>query len=57
MPREDSAHDMLVSLRRRKIEAGRGDKLEAMGMKGFSAIMGNAKRYRAWYPSESGARN
>ena len=47
MPREDSAHDMLVSLRRRKIEAGRGDKLEAMGMKGFSAIMGNAKRYRS----------
>lgn len=40
-------HDMLVSLRRRKIEAGRGDKLEAMGMKGFSAIMGNAKRYRS----------
>lgn len=40
-------HDMLVSLRRRKIEAGRGDKLEAMGMKGFSAVMGNAKRYRS----------
>ncbi|MBX4147765.1 LutB/LldF family L-lactate oxidation iron-sulfur protein [Paenibacillus lautus] len=40
-------HDMLVSLRRRKIEAGRGDKLEAVGMKGFSAIMGNAKRYRS----------
>lgn len=40
-------HDMLVSLRRRKIEAGRGDKLEAMGMKSFSAIMGNAKRYRS----------
>ncbi|NMO97815.1 LutB/LldF family L-lactate oxidation iron-sulfur protein [Paenibacillus lemnae] len=40
-------HDMLVSLRRRKVEAGRGNKLEGLGMKGFAAIMNNSKRYRA----------
>lgn len=39
-------HDMLVSLRRRKIEAGRGNKAEGAGMKGFASIMGNSKRYR-----------
>ncbi|UNK16499.1 LutB/LldF family L-lactate oxidation iron-sulfur protein [Paenibacillus sp. N3/727] len=39
-------HDMLVSLRRRKIEAGRGNKAEGVGMKGFAAVMGNSKRYR-----------
>lgn len=40
-------HDMLVSLRRRKIEAGRGNKAEGVGMKGFAAVMGNSKRYRS----------
>ncbi|MFI2858285.1 LutB/LldF family L-lactate oxidation iron-sulfur protein [Paenibacillus sp. JSM ZJ436] len=40
-------HDMLVYLRRRKVEAGRGSKLEAIGMKGFAAVMNNSKRYRA----------
>ncbi|WP_054955982.1 LutB/LldF family L-lactate oxidation iron-sulfur protein [Paenibacillus dakarensis] len=40
-------HDMLVSLRRRKVEAGRGDKLEGTAMKGFAAIMGNSKRFRS----------
>lgn len=40
-------HDMLVSLRRRKVEAGRGNKLERAGMSGFAAIMGNSKRYKA----------
>lgn len=39
-------HDMLVSLRRRKVEAGRGNKLEGAGMSGFAAIMGNSKRYK-----------
>lgn len=39
-------HDMLVSLRRRKVEARRGNKLEGAGMKGFAAIMGNSKRFR-----------
>ncbi|OXM13845.1 iron-sulfur cluster-binding protein [Paenibacillus herberti] len=36
-------HDMLVSLRRRKVEAGRGNPLETIGMKGFSTVAGNAK--------------
>ncbi|GAB6931289.1 LutB/LldF family L-lactate oxidation iron-sulfur protein [Paenibacillus sp. JCM 10914] len=40
-------HDMLVYLRRRKIEAGRGDKLEGMGMRGFSTVMGDSKRFRS----------
>lgn len=40
-------HDMLVFLRRRKVEQGRGDKLEAAGMKGFAAIMANSKRFSA----------
>ncbi|WP_281886390.1 LutB/LldF family L-lactate oxidation iron-sulfur protein [Paenibacillus sp. YYML68] len=35
-------HDMLVSLRRRKIESGHGDMLESAGMKGFAAVMGSA---------------
>lgn len=39
-------HDMLVSLRRRKVESGRGDKLETIGMKGFGAVMASSKRYR-----------
>lgn len=38
-------HDMLVSLRRRKVEQGHGDKLEQAGMRGFAAIMGSAKRF------------
>lgn len=38
-------HDMLVSLRRRKVERGHGDKLEALGMKGFAALMANSKRF------------
>lgn len=40
-------HDMLVSLRRRKVEAGRAGKLEGAGMKGFAAVMSSSKRYRA----------
>jgi L-lactate dehydrogenase complex protein LldF len=37
-------HDMLVYLRRRKVESGHGDKLESLGMKGFAAVAGNAGR-------------
>lgn len=37
-------HDMLVYLRRRKVESGHGNKLESIGMQGFSAVMGNSKR-------------
>ncbi|MBB6735215.1 LutB/LldF family L-lactate oxidation iron-sulfur protein [Cohnella zeiphila] len=40
-------HDMLIYLRRRKVEKGHGNKLEGAGMKGFAAVMGNAKRFRA----------
>lgn len=40
-------HDMLVSLRRRKVEQGHGDRLESIGMKGFGAVMASSKRYRA----------
>ncbi|MBB6636810.1 LutB/LldF family L-lactate oxidation iron-sulfur protein [Cohnella thailandensis] len=39
-------HDMLVYLRRRKVEKGHGNKLEGAGMKGFSTLLGNAKRFR-----------
>ena len=39
-------HDMLVYLRRRKAESGHGDPLEKIGMKGFSAVMANASRFR-----------
>ncbi|OPH51924.1 iron-sulfur cluster-binding protein [Paenibacillus ferrarius] len=39
-------HDMLVSLRRRKVESGHGNKLEAVGMKGFSAVMSNSSRFK-----------
>ncbi|QJC50979.1 iron-sulfur cluster-binding protein [Paenibacillus albicereus] len=35
-------HDMLVSLRRRKVEAGRADPLETLAMKGFGAVVGSA---------------
>lgn len=40
-------HEMLIYLRRRKLEAGRGDKAEALGMKGFAAVMKNSKRFKA----------
>lgn len=39
-------HDMLVYLRRRKVDSGKGDALEKLGMKGFSVIMGDASRFR-----------
>lgn len=38
-------HDMLVYLRRRKVESGNGSKLESIGMQGFSTIMGNSSRF------------
>ncbi|MGF7045624.1 L-lactate dehydrogenase complex protein LldF [Paenibacillus sp. DS2015] len=38
-------HEMLIYLRRRKVERGHGDKVEAAGMRGFAAIMSNSKRY------------
>ncbi|MCA0754727.1 iron-sulfur cluster-binding protein [Paenibacillus sp. N4] len=37
-------HDMLVYLRRRKVESGHGNKLESIGMQGFATIMGNSSR-------------
>ncbi|CAM4062710.1 LutB/LldF family L-lactate oxidation iron-sulfur protein [Paenibacillus alkaliterrae] len=37
-------HDMLVYLRRRKVESGNGNKLESIGMQGFATIMGNSSR-------------
>ncbi|MFD0958519.1 LutB/LldF family L-lactate oxidation iron-sulfur protein [Paenibacillus chungangensis] len=37
-------HDMLVYLRRRKVEGGHGNKLESLGMGGFATVMGSAKR-------------
>lgn len=40
-------HEMLIYLRRRKVEKGHGNKLEGAGMKGFAVLMGNAKRFRA----------
>ncbi|TLS48551.1 iron-sulfur cluster-binding protein [Paenibacillus antri] len=39
-------HDMLVYLRRRKVQAGAGDPLEKAGMKGFQIVMTNASRFR-----------
>lgn len=39
-------HDMLVYLRRRKVESGHGDKLESLGMKAFASVMGKASRFR-----------
>ncbi|MGG4220236.1 LutB/LldF family L-lactate oxidation iron-sulfur protein [Paenibacillus jamilae] len=38
-------HEMLVYLRRRKVEAGQGDKLETIGMKGFAAVVSSSKRF------------
>lgn len=40
-------HDMLVSLRRRKVESGHGNMLEAVGMKGFGAVMGSSGRFKS----------
>ncbi|WP_336076777.1 LutB/LldF family L-lactate oxidation iron-sulfur protein [Paenibacillus sp. 203] len=40
-------HDMLVYLRRRKVEAGQGDKLETAGMKGFATVVSSSKRFAA----------
>lgn len=40
-------HDMLVYLRRRKVEAGRSEVTERTAMKGFGVVMGKANRYRA----------
>lgn len=37
-------HDMLVYLRRRKVESGNGSKIESIGMQGFATIMGNSSR-------------
>ncbi|WP_028610250.1 LutB/LldF family L-lactate oxidation iron-sulfur protein [Paenibacillus harenae] len=37
-------HDMLVYLRRRKVESGNGNKLESLGMQGFATVMGNSSR-------------
>src|SRR5690554_5040099 len=39
-------HDMLVYLRRRKVENGRSDKLEKLGMKGFAAVMAKSGRFK-----------
>ncbi|MFD0695270.1 LutB/LldF family L-lactate oxidation iron-sulfur protein [Paenibacillus sp. GCM10027628] len=39
-------HDMLVSLRRRKVESGHGKLLESIGMKGFAAVLGNSGRFK-----------
>lgn len=39
-------HDMLVYLRRRKVESGNGNLLESVGMKGFSTLLGGSKRMR-----------
>lgn len=40
-------HDMLVYLRRRKVEQGHGNKLESLGMKGFAAVMTSSRRFTA----------
>lgn len=39
-------HDMLVYLRRRKVESGYGNKLESVGMKGFAAVAGKSGRMK-----------
>lgn len=38
-------HDMLIYLRKRKVERGFGDTMESIGMRGFAAVMSNSKRY------------
>ncbi|MEJ3721600.1 LutB/LldF family L-lactate oxidation iron-sulfur protein [Paenibacillus polymyxa] len=40
-------HDMLVYLRRRKVEAGKGDNLETAAMKGFASVVSSSKRFAA----------
>ena len=40
-------HDMLVSLRRRKVEGGQDNTVETASMKGFSAVMRDVKRLKA----------
>lgn len=40
-------HDMLIYLRRRKVERGYGDKAEGLGMKGFGAIMAKSQRFNS----------
>ncbi|WP_322904267.1 LutB/LldF family L-lactate oxidation iron-sulfur protein [Paenibacillus campi] len=40
-------HDMLVYLRRRKVERGHGNRWESLGMKSFAVVMGNSKRLGA----------
>ncbi|MFB9327156.1 LutB/LldF family L-lactate oxidation iron-sulfur protein [Paenibacillus aurantiacus] len=39
-------HDMLVYLRRRKVESGHGNKWEGAGMKGFGGVMGSSRLMR-----------
>ncbi|AEI44695.1 LutB/LldF family L-lactate oxidation iron-sulfur protein [Paenibacillus mucilaginosus] len=39
-------HDMLVSLRRRKVEAGHDNRMETIGMKGFAALAGDSLRMK-----------
>ncbi|KIL35518.1 amino acid dehydrogenase [Cohnella kolymensis] len=38
-------HEMLIYLRRRKVENGHGSKLESLGMKGFAAVMAKSGRF------------
>jgi len=40
-------HEMLVYLRRRKVEQGHDAFSERIGMKGFAAVMSNSKRFRS----------
>ncbi|WP_274364354.1 LutB/LldF family L-lactate oxidation iron-sulfur protein [Paenibacillus thermotolerans] len=39
-------HDMLVYLRRRKVESGHGNKLESLGMKGYAMVMAKSGRFK-----------
>ncbi|CAM4374207.1 LutB/LldF family L-lactate oxidation iron-sulfur protein [Paenibacillus tarimensis] len=39
-------HDMLVYLRRRKVESGHGNRMESAGMKGFAAVAGKATWFK-----------
>lgn len=40
-------HEMLIYLRRRKVERGHGNKLEGLGMKGFATVMSKSGRYKS----------
>ncbi|WDH84684.1 LutB/LldF family L-lactate oxidation iron-sulfur protein [Paenibacillus urinalis] len=40
-------HDMLVSLRRRKVEGGHGNKVETAGMKAYAAVVSKSSRFGA----------